>query len=183
MGAFQLIQDFESPEPIGIGQRAPDFALTDEKGNEWRLSEQLGQVTAILFYPKNETLVCTKQLCSLRDNWVKYSETKASVIGISPGTVEDHRAFAQKYKLPLPILVDSESKITKIFSQHWLFPISLTRGIVVIDAKGIVRTKKIMLRLFRPTDRCVITAIHAARADLLGENYDSILREHKSRVR
>jgi peroxiredoxin Q/BCP len=174
MGSLYLKNDSDDSIAAKIGEKAPDFALNDEKGNEWRLSDHLGQVTAILFYPKNETLVCTKQLCSLRDNWSEYLETKAVVIGVSPGTVEEHREFAKRYRLPLPLLVDTGRKITEIFSKHWLYPLSFTRGIVVIDAKGIIRTKQIMLRAFRPTDRSVITAIHAARADAL---YDIVTNQ------
>ncbi len=176
MGSLYLREDSDNIV-AQIGKKAPDFALNDEKGNVWQLSDYLGQVTAILFYPKNETLVCTKQLCSLRDNWSGYLETKAVVVGVSPGTVEEHQEFAKRYRLPLPLLVDVEKKITEIFSKHWLYPISFTRGIVVIDAKGIIRTKKIMLRAFRPTDRSIITAIHAARADALHESYESILNK------
>ncbi len=180
MGSFHIRENFDERVFAEIGKKAPDFVLRNEKDIEWRLSDQLGQVTAILFYPKNETLVCTKQLCSLRDNWSDYLESKAVIIAVSPGNMEDHLTFAQKYRLPLPILADSERKITKIYMNHWLFPVSFTRGIVVIDAKGIIRTKKIMLRAFRPADRSVITAIHAARADALYEKYESILSNRET---
>jgi peroxiredoxin Q/BCP len=181
MGVINLTENFDSTDFVRVGEMAPDFTLSDEKGSEWRLSDQLGRVTALLFYPKNETLVCTRQLCSLRDNWAEYLETKASIIGVSPGSIEEHRNFAQTYRLPLPLIVDTGSKITKVFAKHWIYPISFTRGIVVIDAKGIVRTKNIMLWAFRPSDRTVITAIHSARADALTDNYDAILRDrHKN---
>lgn len=175
MGSLYLKEDLDDLNDAKIGSSAPDFVLNDEKGAEWRLSEQLGQVVALLFYPQNETLVCTKQLCSLRDNWSEYLESKAVIVGISPGTKQDHREFSDKYKLPLPLLADAGRQITKIFMQHWIFPVSFVRGVVIVDAKGIIRTKKIMLRAFRPADRSVITAIHAARADALYENYESIL--------
>lgn len=73
-----------------VGEKAGDFVLKNQTGENWRLSDYLGQVVALLFYPKNETLVCTKQLCSVRDNWTDYLETKAVVVGISPATVEEH---------------------------------------------------------------------------------------------
>ncbi len=181
MGSIQLTQEHADLETIKIGEKAPDFSLLDENENLWRLSDQIGRVTALLFYPKNETLVCTKQLCSLRDNWAEYLETRASVIGISPGTVQEHREFSEKYKLPLTLLFDDDRKITKLFAKHWIYPVQFTRGIVVIDAKGIVRTQKLMLRAFRPSDRSVITAIHAARADFLAENYNSLSRDRRSK--
>ncbi len=179
MGLLQFTEDSDQNLKVNVGEKAPDFVLNDEKGKKWRLSDQVGQVTAILFYPKNETLVCTKQMCSLRDNWSDYLKSKAIVIGLSPGNKEDHLKFAGKYRLPLPLLADTDSKITKIYMNHWLYPVSFTRGIVVIDAKGFIRTKKIMLRAFRPADRSVITAIHAARADALYENYESILTKRE----
>ena len=63
------------------GSTAPDFCLQDTNGNQWRLSDKLGCVVLLLFYPANETLMCTKQLCSVRDNWAKYLETKKKKLG------------------------------------------------------------------------------------------------------
>ena len=74
---------------------APDFQLKDEKGNDWRLSDHRGSVVALLFYPKDETFVCTRQLCSVRDNWDEYLKTKAVIIGVSPGSTDEHQEFAQ----------------------------------------------------------------------------------------
>lgn len=172
-------EDISNYRYIEIGKQAPDFELINEKGEKWRLSDQKGQVTAILFYPKNETLVCTKQLCSVRDSWAEYLESKAVIVGVSPGEPEEHLIFAQKYHLPLSLLADPGREVTKVYMHHWLFPVSFTRGIIVIDAKGFIRSKQIMLRAFRPADRSVITAIHAARADALYENYDIIASRRK----
>ena len=97
-----------------VGDNAPDFVLKACGGADWRLSDNLGTVTALLFYPKNETLVCTRQMCSVRDNWEKYLETKAAVVAVSPGTVEEHAAFARKYRLPLQILADDDRAVSKI---------------------------------------------------------------------
>ena len=57
------------------GSTAVDFSLVNDQNEEWRLSDHLGNVVVLLFYPQNETLVCTRQLCSVRDNWGKYLET------------------------------------------------------------------------------------------------------------
>jgi len=167
---------------IEVGSKAPDFVLDNERGEKWRLSENLGVVTALIFYPKNETLVCTRQMCSIRDNWVDYLEAKANVVGISPGTVEEHLSFSRHHQLPLPLLVDTNSKITKLYSSHWLFPLCFTRAVVIIDAKGIIRNRKIMLSAFRPTDKSVLASIHAARTDNFYEHY-SLIKESYSRGR
>ena len=168
---------------LNIGDKAPDFVLETEEGKIWRLSEQLGKVTALLFYPKNETLVCTKQLCSVHDNWADYLETKASVVGISPGEPEDHRKFSRRHRLPLRILADADRTITKIYGRHWLMPVQITRAIVIVDAQGFIRCRRIMLRAFRPTDRGVIASIYAARTDFIHEQYSHIINEAREKNR
>jgi len=164
-----------------IGSPAPDFALWTDSNQEWRLSDHQGGVTVLLFYPQNETLVCTKQLCSLRDNWAGYLATKAAIVGISPGTPDDHRRFSEKKSLPIPLLADPERTVTRIYGLHWLFPINLTRAVVVIDAKGIIRNRDVMLRAFRPSDDQLITDIYAARGDALSDQYN-VLKSRLSRT-
>ncbi|MBK6723770.1 MAG: peroxiredoxin [Acidobacteria bacterium] len=161
---------------VEIGRRAPDFALWTDSNQEWRLSDHQDGVTVLLFYPQNETLVCTKQLCSLRDNWAGYLATKATIVGISPGTPDDHRRFSEKKSLPIPLLADPDRAITRIYGLHWLFPVNLTRAVVVIDAKGIIRNRDVMLRAFRPSDDQLITDIYAARGDALNEQYNVLKR-------
>jgi len=163
-----------SPKIALVGEKAPDFVLTDGTGAEWRLADQEGSVTVLLFYPGNETLVCTKQLCSVRDNWNSYLETKAVIVGVSPPASEDHAGFAARHRLPLPLLIDNDRSVTKQFAQHAFFPLSFTRAVVVIDAKGIVRSREVMLRAFRPKDEHVIASIYAARSDALTDRYDKL---------
>jgi peroxiredoxin len=159
---------------VSIGAKAPDFELQTEKGEIWRLSEHLGKVVALLFYPKNETLVCTKQMCSVRDNWSDYLETKALIVGVSRGSIEEHRLFSQHHNLPIPLLADVDRKVTEIYSSHWILPTKYTRAIVIVDAKGVIRSRKVLFGAFVPTDYSVITSIYAARADSLGEAYESL---------
>lgn len=159
---------------IMVGEKAPDFVLLTEKNEEWRLSDQLGRVTVLLFYPQNETLVCNKQLCSVRDNWEAYLETKASIVGISPAPPEEQMRFALNRSLPLPLLADPDREVTRIFGKHWLYPINMTRAVVVIDAKGIVRNSNVMLRAFRPSDEQIITDVYAARGDALSAEYEKL---------
>lgn len=157
-----------------VGEKAPDFELLTETGEKWRLSEHIGNVITLLFYPKDETLVCRRQLCSVRDNWREYLRTKALVVGVSPGTIEEHRIFSRRHEFPLPLLADVDRKVTEAYGFHWLFPTFLMRAIVVIDAKGVIRSRNVMLRAFRPSDRSVIASIYAARADSLAEKYNSL---------
>ncbi len=163
-----------SVEPINVGSMAPDFVLNDEKNGEWRLSDQAGKVVVLLFYPQNETLVCTRQLCSVRDNWKDYLETKAVIVGISPATPVEHSSFSRERRLPIPLLADQDRAVTRIYGKHWLYPVNFTRSVVVIDAKGIIRNRDIMLRAFRPSDSRLIADIYAARSDELHDTCDAL---------
>ena len=163
-----------SGEIAAVGTFAPDFMLFTDEDRTWRLSDHGGKVRVLLFYPQNETLVCTKQLCSVRDNWQDYLETKAEIVGISPSTSQENREFSQRRQLPIPLLADPGRDITSLFGKHWLFPIQLTRAIVVIDAGGVIRSRRVMLRAFRPSDADIITSIYEARGDVLKAKYERL---------
>ena len=87
-----------------INEPAPDFSLPDGDGEQWRLSDHRGKVVVMLFYPGDETPVCTRQMCSVRDRWEDYRETGAEVVGISSDSVESHQKFAEHHDLPLRLL-------------------------------------------------------------------------------
>jgi peroxiredoxin Q/BCP len=174
MTAINTYDNGSSFQAVKIGAAAPDFVLKDEQNCNWQLSDHLGNVVVLLFYPQNETLVCTRQLCSVRDNWKNYLETKAVIVGISSATPEEHSSFSQKRSLPIPLLADEGRAVTMIYGKHWLFPVNLTRTVVVIDAKGIIRNRNIMLRAFRPSDSLLITDVYAARGDAFNETRDAL---------
>ena len=154
---------------ITTGNISTDFTLFDTNNQKWQLHQKLGKIVTLLFYPGNETLVCTKQLCSVRDNWARYMDTGAEVVGISPGKADEHSQFAMNHRLPMTLLADSNRSITNIYGKHWWMPIWATRAVVVIDAKGFVRYQNIMVRALRPSDDEVLAAIHLAKYDVLAE--------------
>lgn len=168
---MQQLNEMNAIPQVRVGSAAPDFVLQADRNEEWRLSDHYGGVIVLLFYPRNETLVCTRQLCSVRDNWGHYLETKATIVGISPATPGEHQEFAQSRNLPISLLADPGREITRIYGAHWLYPINFTRAVVVVDAKGVVRNRDIMLRAFRPSDDQLITDIYAARGDALSDQY------------
>ncbi len=153
--------------PLEVGAKAPDFVLQNERGESWRLFDQRGRVVALLFYPANETLVCTKQLCSVRDDWASYIATGALIAGVSPGTPQEHKEFAEHHNLPLALLADTNGAVTKKYTNVWWLPWRATRSLVVIDAKGFVRYRKVMLRAFRPRNSEVLAAVRSAQYDEL----------------
>jgi peroxiredoxin Q/BCP len=147
-----------------VGSRAPDFALRDGDGGEWKLSDQRGRVVVLLFYPGDETPVCTRQMCSVRDNWEAYQATGAEIVGISTDSEESHRRFAEKRDLPLRLLSDPRGEVSKLYGASSWLPGRSARAVVVIDASGVVRHLKVeSLSIFRPRDAEIVEAIRAAQ--------------------
>jgi peroxiredoxin Q/BCP len=146
-----------------VGAPAPEFNLTDGEGNEWRLAHQRGKTVVLLFYPGDETPICTRQMCSVRDRWEDYRATGAEVVGISTDSVESHKKFAEHHELPLRLLSDTSGKVANLYGARSLIPGKVARSVFVIDANGIIRYRDVRpLGLFRPKDDEVIKAIKAA---------------------
>lgn len=144
-----------------VGCVAPDFELHDSNNQTWRLSEQRGKVVALVFYPKDETPVCTKQMCSMRDRWTDYQSTGAEVVAVSVGSVESHKQFAEHHGLPQRLLADERGEVTRLYDVKSLLGGS-QRAVIVIDPQGVIRYRKSVLPIFRPGDDEVIEAIRAA---------------------
>lgn len=149
-------------------ETAADFTLKDGDGNDWTLSAHRGKTVVLLFYPGDNTPVCTKQLCSVRDNWPDYQATGAEVVGISTDSIESHKSFAEEKSLPLRLLSDADGKVSTAYGMKSWLPGRSARGVVVIDKEGRITYKKAeAISLFRPKDEDVITAIKQANGETL----------------
>lgn len=144
-----------------MGHIAPDFELKDSDNQTWRLSDHRGKVVAFVFYPRDETPVCTKQMCSMRDRWTDYETTGAEVVAISVATVESHKRFAEHHGLPQRLLADERGEVTKLFNVKSLLGGS-QRAVIVINPKGVIHYRKSILPIFRPGDDEVIEVIRSA---------------------
>ncbi len=143
-----------------IGENAPDFTLKDGAGKNWTLSEQRGKTVVLLFYPADNSPVCTTQLCSVRDNWAAYAATGAEVVGISTDSVKSHEKFAEKHELPLTLLADENGEVVRKYGVSSWIPGKSARAVVVIDKDGVIRHHKTeTISLFRPNDEDVLAAI------------------------
>ena len=150
---------------VGVGDPTPDFTLKDSEGRDWHLADHFGRTLVLLFYPGDETPVCTRQLCSVRDNWEQYRATGAEVVGISTDSAESHKKFAANHDLPLTLLSDPKGEVSRLFGARSWLPGRSARAVVVIDSRGIVRYRKVQsLSVFRPRDEEIIEAIRAAEA-------------------
>lgn len=143
-----------------IGHQAPEFTLTDGEGNDWTLSNYKGRTVVLLFYPGDNTPVCTAQLCSVRDHWSEYQATGAAVVGISTDTVESHKDFAEKKQLPLRLLSDTDRRVSEMYDMKSWLPGRSARGVVVINGDGKIAYHKVQaVSLFKPSDDDVLAAI------------------------
>jgi peroxiredoxin Q/BCP len=114
----------------------------------------------------DETPVCTRQMCSVRDRWDDYVATGAEVVGISSDSIESHRKFAEHHNLPLRLLSDSEGVAAKLYGAQSIIPGRVARSVFVIDAGGIVRHRDVRpLGLFKPKDDATMAAIRAAQKE------------------
>jgi len=128
------------------GDAIPSFSLRDQDGKPFSSADEVGKnILVIYFYPKDESMVCTKEACSFRDSFDQFTKAGAKVIGINGGTVASHKEFQQHYKLPFTLLSDPDNKVYKLFGiKNKLFMSG--RETFVIDLKGkIVYTHAAML--------------------------------------
>ncbi len=148
---------------MNVGNQALDFTLKDGDGNDWTLSEHGGKTVVLLFYPGDNTPVCTAQLCSVRDHWSEYQATGAEVVGISMDSAESHDKFAEKHELPLRLLSDDKGEVTNLYNVKSWLPGRAARAVVVIDKAGMIAYRKVeAVSLFRPKDDDVLEAIRQA---------------------
>ena len=105
----------ESGRKLKIGDTAPGFTLPDQEGKEHSLSQYKGSWVLVYFYPKDDTPGCTREACALRDHLPKFGRLKALVFGVSADSVASHKKFAQKFKLPFPLLADGEKKVIQAY--------------------------------------------------------------------
>jgi thioredoxin-dependent peroxiredoxin len=127
---------------LKVGDIAPDFSAPSSAGTTIHLKDSVGKAPIIVyFYPKNDTPGCTKEACSLRDNFAAFRKLDARVYGISYDSVESHQEFVKKYNLPFPLISDVDKKISKaygadglLFAKRMTFVIGLDGKIAYIDS-------------------------------------------------
>jgi peroxiredoxin Q/BCP len=127
------------------GTPAPDFTTEDQAGNTITLSKLKGQKIILYFYPKDDTPGCTAEACSLRDNYKLLKEKGYHIFGVSPDKAASHNKFIDKYKLPFPLIPDTDKIILNTYGVWGPKKMlgksyeGVIRTTFVIDEKGIIQ--------------------------------------------
>jgi peroxiredoxin Q/BCP len=125
---------------INVGDKAPDFTLPSQMGDNVTLSEYFGKKNVVLyFYPKDETRGCTREACEFRDRYDVFTSLGAEVLGVSSDTLESHKSFATHHGLPFLLLSDEDGKVRKLYGVPSTMGIIPGRVTYIIDKKGVVR--------------------------------------------
>jgi peroxiredoxin Q/BCP len=123
---------------VGVGDRAPDFTLPGTGDREYSLSEFAGQPLVLVFYPGDDTPVCTKQLNAYNDGLDQFAELGAQVVGISAQDIPSHEKFSGKHGFGFPLLADIDKVVAGRYGT--LGPIGFPRrSVFIIDADGVIR--------------------------------------------
>ncbi len=135
---------------IKVNDQAPGFSLPTDSGDDYQLSDHAGERLLLVFYPGDNTPVCTRQLCEYRDGIEAFAELGVAVIGISPDGVESHQRFRDKHKLPFVLLSDPDLEVANRYGCKGL--LGMKRAVFLVDEQGRIRYEKVeTLALFRRT--------------------------------
>lgn len=126
------------PRTPRVGDPAPDFELASTDGT-FRLSDNRGRRVVLLFYPGDNTPVCTRQFCSYRDRADDFESLDAIVVGISSQDLDSHGSFIAKHGLNVPLLADVSGEVARSYSAFASRLGMTKRAVIVIDEMGIVR--------------------------------------------
>ena len=123
---------------VGVGDRAPGFTLLATGGGSVSLADFVGRPVVLVFYPGDDTPVCTKQLNSYNDGLEQFAELDAQVLGISAQGIDSHEKFSGKHGFKFPLLADTDKQVAGQYGT--LGPLGFPRrSVFVIDSAGIVR--------------------------------------------
>lgn len=100
---------------LSIGDKAPNFTLPDQEGQEHTLSAYKGSPVVLYFYPKDHTSGCTTEACGFRDDYSAYQKAGVTILGVSPDSPKTHTNFIAKHDLPFTLLADTEREVLKLY--------------------------------------------------------------------
>jgi peroxiredoxin Q/BCP len=124
---------------LSAGDRAPLIDLPDQSGEQRRSDRLEGRPLVLFFYPKDDTPGCTAEACAFRDSHADLQALGAEVWGVSGDDAASHRRFAERHRLPFPLLVDSGNRLRRAFGVPPVLGLLPGRVTYVIDGAGVIR--------------------------------------------
>jgi peroxiredoxin Q/BCP len=144
--------------PLAVGTTAPLFQLFNDRGEVVQLGDYRGKKNVILiFYPADDTRICTQQACEMRDNWAAVTSRDAIVFGVNPGGSDSHRRFREKHQLPFDLLIDEGKRVAAKYNAGGLI---VNRTVYVIGKDGRI----LFAKRGKPSPNEVLAAIDARNA-------------------
>ncbi|MGH8034014.1 MAG: peroxiredoxin, partial [Lysobacterales bacterium] len=162
---YSLVDEWRDglSDVLKVNDKAPDFTLRDEQEAEFVLSSRQGEKVLLVFYPGDNTPVCTRQLCDYRDGVEAFADLGVSVIGISTDSSESHRKFREKHRLPFSLLTDPGLLVASKYDSKGL--LGMKRSVYLLDEEGVIRYRHVeTLAAFRRSRDEILEAIKALGA-------------------
>ena len=128
---------------LNIGDKAPDFNLKDQNGNDVSLDGLKGKRVILYFYPKDDTPGCTVEACNFRDDFSLYADRNTVILGVSPDGEQSHQKFIKKFDLPFSLLCDEDHSVAEKYgawgekNMYGRKYMGIIRTTVQIDKDGI----------------------------------------------
>ena len=140
-----------------LNKPAPDFSLINSEGAKVSLSDFKGKKVLLVFYPGDDTAICTKQLCSYSSGFEEFQNLNIEILGINKDSVESHKKFKEKYKLNLNLLSDPDGKVCKTYNALGL--IGVNRTTYLIDEESKIIFENTVLPIFYKDKDDIMTSI------------------------
>ncbi len=127
---------------LNVGDRAPEFSVSDTHGNIVMLSNLKGKRVVLYFYPRDNTPGCTLEACGFRDNYSQFQAKNTLIFGVSTDDAKSHLKFTEKFALPFPLLCDVDAKVATAYESYGKKQmmgkeyLGIFRNTFVIDAEG-----------------------------------------------
>ncbi|GAB4199623.1 MAG: peroxiredoxin [Wenzhouxiangellaceae bacterium] len=143
---------------LAIGDKAPGFTLPDQDEQPFTLADHQGRKLLLVFYPGDNTPVCTRQLCEYRDGIEEFTDLGIDVVGISHNDAESHRKFRERHQLPFTLLTDADLAVAEQYDCKGM--LGMKRGVFVLDEQGVIIYAHVEnLSLFRRRREEILAAI------------------------
>ena len=145
-----------SATSVEVGDIAPDFTLPGTSNKSYSLSQFRGQTVVLVFDPGDETLVCTKQLCSYNNDLQQFTKVNAQILAISAQDIASHESFSAKQGFKFPLLSDTQKTVANLYSVVGLLGLP-RRSVFVVDANGVIKYahRAVLGVTFRPVSELI----------------------------